>query len=103
MTETDHDTTVPQLLTRLVVETEKMIRLANDITKHGSTPQAQSAMALLSAEVSGFLTVIKDSIEPLYNLYDIDPGMKTAAHGLEAETKKNEYDESALWGDIAKS
>lgn len=102
------DISVLQLLTRLVVETERLIRLADDINQHGTTPQAKAAMTLISTEVSGILGSMKASIDPLYNLYEIDPGLKTAKsqagadHPSAENQEKSEYDESALWTDVKK-
>lgn len=98
------DISVLQLLTRLVVETEKLIRLADDINQHATTPQAKSAMNLIGTEVNTMLLSLKNSIDPLYNLYEIDPGMK--AHKLaspgDQNAKTGEYDENALWSDVKK-
>lgn len=102
------DISVLRLLTRLVVETERLIRLADDINQHATTPQAKSAMGLIGTEVTSMLAGLKTSIDPLYNLYEIDPGLKAAksqsgpdgAHG--AEPPKSDFDEDALWNDVKK-
>lgn len=104
------DISVLQLLTRLVVETEKLIRLADDINQHATTPQAKSAMNLIGSEVNNILQIVKMSIDPLYNLYEIDPGMKASKNSRESESEEapqpaaeaaiDDYDESALWTDI---
>lgn len=99
------DISVLQLLTRLVVETERLIRLADDINQNATTPQAKSAMNLIHTEVSNMLGSMKTTIDPLYNLYDIDPGLKAvkAKSGPEIAAlnpESNEYDESALWTDV---
>lgn len=47
------DITVLQLLTRLVVETERLIRLADDINQYATTPQAKSALTMVGTEVKG--------------------------------------------------
>lgn len=109
------DISVLQLLTRLVVETEKLIKLADDINQHATTPQAKSAMNLIGSEVNNILQIIKMSIDPLYNLYEIDPGMKAAkaaresGSGGEAEAPEeavveavpeDDYDENALWSEV---
>lgn len=99
------DISVLQLLTRLVVETEKLIRLADDINQHATTPQAKSAMNVIGTEVNTMLVSLKNSIDPLYNLYEIDPGMKankSASPGGEVNPKTGEYDENALWSDVKK-
>ena len=99
------DISVLQLLTRLVVETEKLIRLADDINQHATTPQAKSAMNVIGTEVNTMLVSLKNSIDPLYSLYEIDPGMKAnkaASPTGEANPKTNEYDENALWSDVKK-
>jgi hypothetical protein len=106
------DISVLQLLTRLVVETEKLIKLADDINQHASTPQAKSAMNLIGSEVNNILQIIKMSIDPLYNLYEIDGGMKQAKANREAqqgtettgdgplENPIDDYDENALWSEV---
>lgn len=100
------DISVLQLLTRMVVETERLIRLADDINQHATTPQAKSAMNLIGTEVNNILTSMKTTIDPLYNLYDIDPGLKAAKAAAPANSesgqpaKQNEYDESVLWTDV---
>src|SRR6185503_7072673 len=78
------DISVLQLLTRLVVETEKLIKLADDINQHATTPQAKSGMNLIGSEVNNILQIIKMSIDPLYNLYEIDAGMKAAKAARDA-------------------
>jgi hypothetical protein len=103
------DISVLQLLTRLVVETEKLIKLADDINQHSKTPQAKSAMNLIGSEVNNILQIIKISIDPLYNLYEIDPGMKAAKQSKEASSEKTptnkeetkEYDENVLWSELS--
>lgn len=109
------DISVLQLLTRLVVETEKLIKLADDINQHATTPQAKSAMNLIGSEVNNILQILKISIDPLYNLYEIDQGMKQAKATREAETDVEappeqvveavveDYDENALWTEVRKS
>ena len=100
------DISVLQLLTRLVVETERLIRLADDINQHATTPQAKSAMTLIGREVNNVLGELKATISPLYNLYEIDPGLKAVRFqaGSELPTGDNqaEYDETALWTDVKK-
>ena len=102
------DISVLQLLTRLVVETERLIRLADDINQHATTPQAKSAMTLIGTEVSNILGNVKATIDPLYNLYDIDPGLKAARssagpeHPAADNPESSEYDENALWTDVKK-
>jgi hypothetical protein len=114
------DISVLQLLTRLGVETQKLIKLADDINQHASTPQAKSAMNLIGSEVNNILQIVKMSVDPLYNLYEIDPGMKAARlkeqeEGNEPEEEQfadtqdvlsaaalDDYDESALWSEVKK-
>lgn len=101
------DISVLQLLTRLVQETDKIIRLADEIDQHASTPQARSALNLIGSEVNNILQILKVSIEPLYRLYDLDPGMKAAYQARQASGGKEEaaeapedYDENALWSEV---
>ncbi|MBK7836829.1 MAG: hypothetical protein IPJ49_03890 [Candidatus Obscuribacter sp.] len=46
------DISVLQLLTKLVKETDRLVRLADDIDTHASTPQAKAAFNLIGSEVS---------------------------------------------------
>jgi hypothetical protein len=103
------DISVLQLLTRLVKETDRLVRLADDIDTHASTPQAKAAFNLIGSEVDNILTIIKTSLEPLYRLYDLDPGMKklnqnrrdsTIREYSAADESSDSYDEQALWSDI---
>jgi hypothetical protein len=108
------DISVLQLLTRLVVETDKLIKLADDINQHATTPQAKSAMNLIGSEVNNILQIVKMSIDPLYNLYEIDSGMKQAKANREMQTGDDpaadaplespidDYDENALWKEMKK-
>ncbi len=101
------DISVLQLLARLVVETERLIKLADDINKHATTPQAKAALGLISTEVTNVLGGFKNSVDPLYNLYEIDPGLKAAKSqsGTEpagSEPPKSDFDEDALWSDVKK-
>jgi hypothetical protein len=106
------DISVLQLLTKLRVETDKIVKLADDISAHATTPQAKSAMNLIGSEMNNILQIVKMSIDPLYNLYDIDPGLKaakaesarSAASGdgaTPAAEKENDYDENMLWSEVA--
>lgn len=105
------DISVLQLLTRMVVETERLIRLADDINQHSTTPQAKAAMNMIGTEVNSILSIVKMSIDPLYDLYEVDPGMKAARQNREkvdgpdvlvSEEGIDEYDENALWSDVRK-
>jgi hypothetical protein len=104
---TDRDISVPQRLARLLVEIERLIKLVDDINKHATTPQSKSALTLIDREVSSIVGSMKATIDPLYNLYEIDPGLKSGkcASGTNqaaAGTEKSEYDETALWTDVKK-
>ena len=74
-------------------------------------------MNLIGSEVNNILQIVKMTVDPLYNLYEIDPGMKAAKAAREdsgdsepEEEKKEEfseaaledYDESALWSEVKK-
>lgn len=108
------DISVLQLLTRLVMETDRLIKLADDINQHATTPQAKSAMNLIGSEVNNILQILKMSIDPLYNLYEIDQGMKVAKVEREAQSPDGhveeppaepvveEYDENMLWNEVRK-
>jgi hypothetical protein len=102
------DISVLQLLTRLVQETDRVIRLADDIDQHATTPQAKSALNLIGSEVNNILQILRVSLDPLYKLYELDPGMK-AAEKQRHQTSKDElvpvgepdaYDENALWAEV---
>jgi hypothetical protein len=103
------DISVLQLLTRLVQETDKVIRLADDIDQYASTPQGKSALNLIGSEVNNILQILKVSISPLNKLYDLDPGMKEARQKRKDEGEKitgeldrldDTYDEKALWAEV---
>ncbi len=70
------DLRVLRLLTRLVNETDKLIRLADDIDTHATTPQAKEAFNLIGKEVDNILALYEDALRPLYGLYELDPGLK---------------------------
>jgi hypothetical protein len=103
------DISVLQLLTKLVKETDRLVRLADDIDTHASTPQAKAAFNLIGGEVSNILSIMKGSLDPLYRLYDLDPGMKNLDRNRRNSTIKeftissdpdDSYDEQTLWNDI---
>ncbi len=103
------DISVLQLLTKLVKETDRLVRLADDIDTHASTPQAKAAFNLIGSEVNNILTIIRTSLEPLYRLYELDPGMKKLDQNRRnsvireysaADESTDSYDEQALWADI---
>lgn len=108
------DLLVLQLITRLVSETDRLIRLADDISQHASTPQSKSAMNLIGSEVGTILQTIKATIHPLYNLYEIDSGLRQAKLSREAQqgidpgaekslaSSNEDYDETALWADVCR-
>lgn len=103
------DISILQLLTRLVQETDRIIRLADDIDQYATTSQAKSALNLIGSEIHNILQILKTSLEPLYKLYDLDPGMKSA-HGVRQTSVTKEepsagetadtYDENLLWAEI---
>lgn len=114
MTSTDpsretKDIHVLQLLTRLVKETDRLVRLADDIDTNATTPQAKAAFNLIGSEVNGILGTLKNSVEPLYRLYDLDPGMRQLAEnrrnaelktGGLAEGADDDYDQQAMWAEV---
>lgn len=65
-----------QLLTRLVKETDRLVRLADDIDTNATSPQAKAAFNIIGSEVDGILETLSESLGPLYRLYDLDPGMR---------------------------
>jgi hypothetical protein len=104
------DIHVLQLLTRLVKENDRLVRLADDIDTHATTPQARAAFNLIGSEVGSILSTIKSSLEPLYRLYELDPGMRRMAESRKSAELKSKslsdisddnYDEKALWRDVS--
>ena len=73
------DIQVLQLLTRLVKETDRLVRLADDIDTNATSPQAKQAFNIIGSEVDQILGTLHSSLEPLYRLYDLDPGMRQLA------------------------
>lgn len=103
------DISVLQLLTKLVKETDRLVRLADDIDTHASTPQAKAAFNLIGSEVSNILGIVRTSLEPLYRLYELDPGMKKLDQNRRnsvireygtVDDSAESYDEQALWADL---
>jgi hypothetical protein len=102
------DISVLQLLTKLVQETDRIIRLADDVDQYATTPQAKSALNLIGSEINNILQILKVSLEPLYRLYELDPGMKEAAKlrspgGREealVSSETDDYDENTLWAEV---
>jgi hypothetical protein len=103
------DIHVLQLLTRLVRETDRLVRLADDIDTNATTPQAKAAFNLIGSEVNGILGTLKNSLEPLYRLYDLDPGMRQLSEnrrnaeiksGGLADGTDEDYDQKALWAEV---
>ncbi|GEM_PF-489020 len=70
------DIQVLQLLTRLVKETDRLVRLADDIDTNATSPQAKAAFNIIGSEVDGILGTLSEALGPLYRLYDLDPGMR---------------------------
>ncbi len=98
------DASVLQMLARLILESERLIKLADDLEKHATGPQAESAKNIISNEISKVLHGFAETIEPLYMLYDLDPGMKAlkASQLKGPPTHSADYDDSELWGDVKK-
>jgi len=103
------DISVLQLLTKLVKETDRLVRLADDIDTHASTPQAKAAFNLIGSEVNNILGIIKTSLDPLYRLYELDPGMRVLENNRRNSVVRefgapapaeDTYDEQALWSDL---
>lgn len=104
------DIHVLQLLTRLVKETDRLVRLADDIDTHATTPQAKAAFNLIGTEVNAILGTMKSSLEPLFRLYELDPGLRKLAENRRSTESKgaglgesgdDNYDERALWADVS--
>jgi len=85
--EKTRDLAVLQLLTRLVRETDRIVRLADDIDNYAETKQAKDAFLLIGDEVEKVLKTIDKSISPLYRLYEIDPGLQSIADPVKSTSK----------------
>lgn len=102
------DISVLQLLTRLVQETDHIIRLADDIDQYATTPQAKSALSLIGSEINNILQILRVSLDPLYKLYELDPGMKAAEKHRQITSRDEAspggepaaYDENTLWAEL---
>ena len=106
------DIHVLQLLTKLVQETDRLVRLADDIDTHATTPQAKAAFNLIGSEVETILGAMDSSLQPLFRLYDLDPGMRELAKQRKesseddfngSQVNDESYDEEALWADVSES
>ena len=78
--EKTRDLAVLQILTRLVRETDRVVRLADDIDNYAETKQAKDAFLLIGKEIENVLKSMEKSITPLYRLYDVDPGLHSIAY-----------------------
>ncbi len=104
------DILVFQLLVKLSRETDKLTKLADDIDAHAVSPQAKSALNIIATQVQTLLTSINKSLDPLYKLYDLDPGMKKIGQPLQNNVIENtvfndvlmddSYDEDSLWSEF---
>lgn len=98
--EKTRDLAVLQLLTRLVRETDRLIRLADDIDNYANTPQAKEAFNLIGNEVELILKAMEKSISPLYALYDIDPGLQSISNPPR-QGSKNAASQSVITAEIS--
>lgn len=81
------DLAVLQLLTRLVRETDRIVRLADDIDNYAETPQAKQAFNIIGNEVENILKMMETSIAPLYALYELDAGLKALVNSEKGSAK----------------
>lgn len=81
------DLAVLQLLTRLVRETDRIVRLADDIDNYAETEEAKDAFLLIGKEVENILKAMEKSISPLYRLYESDLGLKSVASPTKDKAK----------------
>ena len=82
--------------------------LLRSYAKNGFIP-TYAAFNLIGSEVNNILGIIKTSLDPLYRLYELDPGMRVLESnrrnsvvrefGAPAPAEDN-YDEQALWSDL---
>ena len=98
------DATVLQLLARLILESERLIKLADDLENHASSPQAESAKSIISNEINKVLHSFRETIEPLYMLYELDHGLKAlkTSELKGPPSQPADYDDEELWGDVKK-
>lgn len=98
------DASVLQMLARLVLESERLIKLADDLENHASGPQAEAAKSIISTEINKVLHSFRETIEPLYMLYELDPGLKSlkSSESKTPPSAPSGYDENELWGDVKK-
>lgn len=98
------DASVLQMLARLILESERLIKLADDLENHASGPQAASAKSIINNEINKVLHSFHETIEPLYMLYELDPGLKAlkSNESKAPPAPPSGYDESELWGDVKK-
>ncbi len=87
------DIHVLQLLTKLVKETDRLVRLADDIDTNATSPQAKAAFNIIGSEVNGILSTIKHSLDPLYRLYELDPGMRQLVENRRTQSSASVDDE----------
>ena len=85
--EKTRDLAVLQLLTRLVRETDRIVRLADDIDNYAETPEAKAAFLHIGEEVQAILKRIETNISPLYSLYEKDSSLKSLTNPLEEKSR----------------
>ncbi len=76
------DLAVLQLLTRLVRETDRIVRLADDIDNYAQTEEAKEAFGMIGTEVGNILKMMEETISPLYGLYDLDDGLRSLGDSI---------------------
>ena len=81
------DLAVLQLLTRLVRETDRIVRLADDIDNYADSPEAKEAFTSIGTEVENILKMMETAISPLYGLYEIDDGLKSIRRAVKEKHK----------------
>ena len=81
------DLAVLQLLTRLVRETDRIVRLADDIDNYAETQESKDAFLLIGKEVENILKTMERSISPLYELYELDSGLKSVVSPTKDKVK----------------
>lgn len=92
-TKTTKDLQVLKLLTKLANDTDRLIRLADDIDTHATSPQSEDAFNIIGREVEKLLASIDDNLAPLYELYELDAGLRRLAQSRQTAESKFELED----------
>ncbi len=81
-------------MTRLIRETDRIVRLADDIDNYAETKEAKDAFVRIGDEVEKILKAIDKSISPLYRLYEKDAGLKSIGKPVHNKIKPIPHDKT---------